>query len=341
MTLPTFDCFDCANAAAARDLTVTDGEGELAGAVNVVRDRASSGHAYKEELVEMFGSGYVVSDARMMRPRNPAAPVSPLFLANEIYTFTTGVARPPLLNWWPWERIRDYYASEAGYERPYGYGAFVDRPSRLEQVVELLRSHPTTKRAVVTFQARHYLEPSADTPCPIATQYRIVEGSLCTVTSYRSHDYFGGYRTDPLRVSFLQQFVAAALGTMDCDVTVGSLAQFDGSLHYYPRKRHGDLSAIARWDHADVPSANWAMFTADYVYYDEVLRDLESFLLAFQFGNTEVARTIQCPSLRSFTREVLAGVAAARSKYGYPPHIPSPTCCAIHAGGAVRVREAR
>ena len=90
MMLPTYDCFDCANAAAARDLFSADASGTPVAAMNVIRDRASSGHAYKEELVEVFGTGYTIADARMMWPQNHATPVSPLFLANEIYTFTAG-----------------------------------------------------------------------------------------------------------------------------------------------------------------------------------------------------------------------------------------------------------
>lgn len=305
MTIRTHDCFDCY----ARDAALA-----LVDVPEVYRDHASSGHQYKTRLYETFGTGGTILSAQRMLPRNPASVVNPLYLANEIYLYVTSDTHPPIFNYWPWERVKDYYASPSGVVRPYGYGYYT-RNDRLVQLIETLRSHPTTKRAVVSFYPPEFLIPSADTPCTLYTQYRIIEGEVCTATAFRSHDYYGGFRTDPLRISFVQQLVAAALRTMDAPGRVGSLTQFDGSLHYYPDKPHTDLAKFANYQHDDQSVANWCPFDADYTYLQEVLNDLDMYLAVVADADTSAACVIKSPSLRKHAYEVLDYIAKARVKY--------------------------
>ncbi len=317
--LPAFPSWDAYAAAVARALLQETSQ---------TRDYASSGHAYKTELVEVFGSGGTITDARCMWPVNPAVKVSPLYLANEVSLYVTGSPYPPIWKWWPWERVRDYYAFKDRIQRPYGYFATAPEDALIHLspmlgLIELLADHPSTKRAVVSFYPPEFIEPSGDTPCTIATQYRIRGDLLETLTLFRSHDFYGGFRTDPLRISFVQQFVAAVLRRRGLTVETGALHQVDGSVHYYPQKKHGDLGAIADYK-VHTPTRNWHLF--EHAYTDEatIWRDLEHYIDLVDTGEKSHVLAIVDAPLRWHAEKVLEGIEMAQARFGTPPRMPGP-----------------
>ena len=102
----------------------------------------------------------------------------------------------------------------------------------LEDIIELLRAEPWSKRAVLTLCG----EGNGKVPCINTVQF-LVRDNLRTIYFARGQDAFRKFYADALCVADMARKVAAGLGA-----TNGSISGFIGSCHVY----HQDRPAVDR-----------------------------------------------------------------------------------------------
>jgi thymidylate synthase len=116
----------------------------------------------------------------------------------------------------------------------YGPRIFCQRGhNQLENVIGLLREHPTSRRAVIQLFNAEDLGTSPrrpDIPCTCTLQFMVREDKLHLIVSMRSNDAYMGLPHDIFAFTMLQEVVARTLG-----VEVGPYQQFVGNLHLYDR----------------------------------------------------------------------------------------------------------
>ena len=103
--------------------------------------------------------------------------------------------------------------------------------NQLEQIVELLRSDPGTRRAVLQMWncSCDLGKDSKDLPCNTHAYFKIREGRLHMTVCCRSNDIiWGAYGANAVHFSFLLEYVAAMVG-----VPVGVYTQISDSFHMY------------------------------------------------------------------------------------------------------------
>ncbi len=190
------------------------------------------GQGYKTRLVEVYGISTGIADARLC---HPCVPLHPIWLANELAMYLDREnPRLAALTYLPREEALRFHALDGDrIVRHYGYSI-----GNIGDIVEQLHVDPETKRAIVSFQEPAWRGVDAtESPCAIATQYLLRDGRLWTISGFRSHDFFAGGRMDPIRIGLVQQAIARIL-----EVECGPLIIQDGSLHYYPDRKHGALA---------------------------------------------------------------------------------------------------
>ncbi len=102
---------------------------------------------------------------------------------------------------------------------------------QFNNVVELLRAKPTTRKAVIQlFDAKDLTGPFKDVPCTCSLQFMRRSGVIDMVTMMRSNDVFKGLPHDVFAFTMLQEIVARMLC---CEL--GTYAHFAGSLHLYDK----------------------------------------------------------------------------------------------------------
>lgn len=119
----------------------------------------------------------------------------------------------------------------------HSYAALMQGPggrNDLQDIVELLRADPATKRAVVTLRG----EPGGRVPCVNIIQFLLREGALQTVYFARGQDAFRKFYADALCLAAMARTVAAPLA-----LPLGEMTGFIGSCHVYDR----DLPAIRQF----------------------------------------------------------------------------------------------
>ena len=113
------------------------------------------------------------------------------------------------------------------------HGAYGPRIyGRLQPLVDLLKSDPDSRQAVLTiFDSRQDLGANVkDVPCTLALQFFVRDDKLCMRTTMRSNDVWLGLPYDLVQFTALQGAIAAALG-----IEMGWYAHSVGSLHLYAR----------------------------------------------------------------------------------------------------------
>lgn len=132
--------------------------------------------------------------------------------------------------------VRDGYADDTldGIVVPAAYGPrLVSRtqPGQIDNVIELLKYEPESKRAVVQlFEAADIIPHTKELspPCTCSFQFLIRDGRLNMFVTMRSNDAYLGLPHDIFCFTFLQEFVARAVGA-----ELGVYKHFVGSLHLY------------------------------------------------------------------------------------------------------------
>ena len=118
------------------------------------------------------------------------------------------------------------------------YGWQLSRNNQLKKVIELLRTNPQTRQAVVSiYDGKEIDNYSYDTPCTLGLQFYITENKLNMSVMMRSNDLVYGFCNDQYTFSKYQKLIADALG-----IQVGTYYHFANNLHIYPR--HYEMNKI-------------------------------------------------------------------------------------------------
>jgi thymidylate synthase len=121
----------------------------------------------------------------------------------------------------------------------YGHRIFKqpsDGRSQWQQIVELLREDPQSRRAVLNFQGRtEDLVTDKDVPCANTMQFLVRDSRLHAIVSMRSNDAIWGLPYDVFLFTMFQELLASELG-----LALGNYTHTVGSLHLY--ERHFDLA---------------------------------------------------------------------------------------------------
>jgi thymidylate synthase len=129
------------------------------------------------------------------------------------------------------------FFSEAPNSLGHSYAKLVSGPAcrrDLQDVIDLLRAKPSSKRAVVTLCG----PGNNKVPCVNLMQFLIRKGLLRTIYFARGQDAFGKFYADALCVAKMARRVANSL-----DLPASTVEGFIGSSHVY----HRDREAIERF----------------------------------------------------------------------------------------------
>lgn len=115
-----------------------------------------------------------------------------------------------------------------------GYGPRLRGPgsdNQLGNVIRLLSSRPTTRRAVIqVFSGSDLIEDHKDVPCTCTLQFLNRQDGLELIVNMRSNDAHTGLPHDVFCFTMLQEIVARSIG-----VEVGRYIHMVGSLHLYEK----------------------------------------------------------------------------------------------------------
>ena len=131
---------------------------------------------------------------------------------------------------------------------------------QIEQIIELLRNDPTTRRAVLTMWDANYDlgSTSKDIPCNTHAYFRIVDRKLDMTVCNRSNDLvWGALGANVVHMSVLQEYLAESLR-----IGVGTYYQFTNTLHIYPGMEEDYDDQVDQW-YSHNPTYNRWMFSPD------------------------------------------------------------------------------
>ena len=123
------------------------------------------------------------------------------------------------------------FFSDAPNSFGHSYASLMSGPAGrrdLQDVVDLLRARPSSKRAVVTLCG----SGNGKVPCVNVVQFLRRKGLLQTIYFARGQDAYRKFYADGLCVAKMARRVASAL-----DLPVGTVEGFIGSSHVYQRDR--------------------------------------------------------------------------------------------------------
>ena len=134
------------------------------------------------------------------------------------------------------EEMQKVFFSEGPNSLGHSYAKLISGPGGrhdLQDVIELLRNEPATKRALVSFTVQR----SGKVPCITAVQFLVREGCLQLMYFARGQDVFRKFYADALCLGRLGDTVATAL-----KLPLGMVRGFIGSSHIY----HRDMPLIQK-----------------------------------------------------------------------------------------------
>jgi thymidylate synthase len=115
-----------------------------------------------------------------------------------------------------------------------GYGPRLrdyDGVDQLTEVINLLRRHPASRRAVIQLYGHEDWQGThKDIPCTCTLQFLLRSEQVHLITYMRSNDAYLGLPHDTFCFTMIQEYVARAVG-----VDVGTYAHVVGSLHLYDK----------------------------------------------------------------------------------------------------------
>jgi thymidylate synthase len=167
---------------------------------------------------------------------------------------------------------------------------------QLVHLIELLKSEPTTRRAVLQIY-----DPSSDTaqgrdiPCNTVAYFDIVNDELNMTVCNRSNDIvWGCYGANAVHFSMLQEFMAIHIG-----VDIGRYRQFSNNFHIY--EPHWPLME-EYWKVPESYEFRIIPLLRERIPYDIHMRDIDLFLrdpISF-IPETEFLRDVAQPMARAF-----------------------------------------
>ena len=126
-----------------------------------------------------------------------------------------------------WKRM----ANPQGYVNS-NYGYQWERNNQIDYVINLLKTEPETRQAVITIlDMKEHDEFAFDTPCTYAIQFTIVNGRLDMCVTMRSNDLWYGFCNDQYQFSKLQEMVSKRL-----KIETGVYYHFAHNMHLYNNK---------------------------------------------------------------------------------------------------------
>jgi thymidylate synthase len=126
-----------------------------------------------------------------------------------------------------WKRM----ANPQGYVNS-NYGYQWERNDQIDYVINLLKTEPDTRQAVITIlDMKEHDEFTYDTPCTYAIQFTIVNGRLDMCVTMRSNDLWYGFCNDQYQFSKLQEMVSKRL-----NIDTGVYYHFAHNMHLYNDK---------------------------------------------------------------------------------------------------------
>jgi thymidylate synthase len=126
-----------------------------------------------------------------------------------------------------WERMAD---EDGEVNSNYGYQWM--RCEQLDNVVDMLRTNPSTRQAVISiYDGKEMNKYHYDTPCTYAVQFSIVDDKLCMSVYMRSNDLWYGFCNDQYQFASLQEMVADKLS-----IKTGWYYHHAHNLHLYNDK---------------------------------------------------------------------------------------------------------
>jgi thymidylate synthase len=105
--------------------------------------------------------------------------------------------------------------------------------NQIDNVLTLLRSRPSSRRAVIQlFDAADLAQQYREVPCTCSLQFLIRNGRLHLIAHMRSNDAYLGLPHDVFAFTMIQEVIAVSLG-----VKLGIYRHLVGSLHLYDKHR--------------------------------------------------------------------------------------------------------
>jgi len=176
---------------------------------------------------------------RCMLPIGVNRGVNLRLVAVEALQLLAGVNRPDLI-----ERAAPAFNDVLVDPNNPDYGAYGPRiATQLPAVVDLLRTDPATRRAIVTIFEPRDLYHNGDRPCTLNLGFLLRNDQLELHTTMRSQDAFLGLTYDLFSFTQIQETLARLL-----NVGVGRVTHHVYSLHVY----ESDLDRVAKLQTTDV-----------------------------------------------------------------------------------------
>ena len=206
------------------------------------------------------------------------------------------------------KQIREYSDDGTTLNGAYGFRWRYHWDDQIDEVIEMLKTDPNTRRAVLTMWDPQYDlgSSSKDLPCNTHVYFRKVNERLDMTVCNRSNDLvWGMLGANVVHMSILQEYIANAT-----KIEVGTYHQFTNNLHIYegwedkfspiPSRWYVKRPVLARWNFSpsSLPDHEAQRFVeegldSDEPYHSRIIRDnAEPMLLAWlahKDGNDDLA----------------------------------------------------
>jgi len=117
-------------------------------------------------------------------------------------------------------------AKKKGESFVYAYGARAHQDKQLDETIQELIDHPTTRRAFIPIYQPQDNDGREDVPCWTSLQLLLRENHLHLTDYFRSNDMYYAFPSDAFGARSLQHYVADRIGS-----EVGTFTHVIGSAH--------------------------------------------------------------------------------------------------------------
>lgn len=187
---------------------------------------APRGFRSRERLAAQFH----LLDPRQRVPFIPSRRVNIVFNFAEAMWYLTGRNDLEFIGYYASTMRRYSMDGQRLTGTAYGTKLFGGPPHQYDTLIEVLRSDPDSKRAVIQiFDMNELRVPNnIDVSCTLGLQFLLRDGKLNCIAYMRANDAFRGMVSDLFSFTLIQEFLACELG-----VELGSYTHVAGSLHVY------------------------------------------------------------------------------------------------------------
>lgn len=204
-----------------------------------VLQRLLDGNADRFEASKGFGTELVGINLRLSNPRarlSRSEMRGKVFSAlGELFWYLSGSDKLDFIQHYIpiYKEASDDGDTVHGAYGPRIFGEGHAGTAQIQNVISLLKSKPTSRRAAIQiFSADDLLKDYADIPCTCTLQAMVRNEKLNLIVYMRSNDAYWGLPHDVFAFTMLQELIARAIG-----VEVGFYQHMVGNLHLYDGKR--------------------------------------------------------------------------------------------------------